>query len=301
MSSIVNAYIYREAIPLKKNIWQKTATAVLGATLIGGVFVEIPNAVTTTQAQAASQVPYSTYTSDLSGLKAALGKASPSIQGTMASQLKIDPKMAYTNSGIGSFGTYLDDLGQAMHERGIGNDDKAGYQADLNALVASYNVFKSRLSSGSQSQFDSLKTSIQSQIDSLDPNVWGAVDDLSTSLQGYAFALANSLVADYGQNYHGVAAKPSTATKKSYISKLSVKKTSSKKYVKTTGSVKLYKSANYARIHTYKGNAYAKLSSKHNFSKTVYAPKAKTVKVTVGHYSHGHFTSVTSTKTVHIK
>ncbi|MFC6253306.1 hypothetical protein ACFP1H_01645 [Secundilactobacillus hailunensis] len=290
---------------MTQNIWRKTATVILGATLVGGVFVEIPNAVTTTQAQAATKISYSTYTSDLSGLKAALGKASPVVQGEMASSLKIDPNMAYTDSGIGSFGTYLSNLGASMFNSVTNNDEDAkAFQADLNALVASYNVFKSRLSNGSQSQLESLKTGIQSQIKSynLDVYVWGQVDTLATSLSGYADALDNAMVDDYGSNYHGVTAEPKAkaSTKKSYISKLSIKKYSNKN-VKVTGTAKLYKSANYARINTYKGNKYTKLSSKHNFSKTVYAPKAKTVKVTVGHYSHGHFTSVTSTKTVHIK
>ncbi|GAX04433.1 hypothetical protein IWT140_02071 [Secundilactobacillus pentosiphilus] len=303
---------------MTKQVWKKAATVILGASLVGGVAVEIPSAVTTTQAQAAAQIPYSTYTSDLSGLKAALGKASPTVQGEMAGDLAIEPKDAYTDGDSATFGGYLDDLGSTISNGEDEDISQSDYQADLNCLAASFNVFKSRLSAGSQQQFESLNSSIQRQINAYnvnDDDSWEEADTLDDSLEDYADALSNSLVSDYGRNYDGVAAKPKAAVpvkpvapvqhktartaKKSYIYNLSVKK--SKKHVKTAGTAKLHKAANYARIHTYKGNAYAKLNSKHNFSKTVYAPKAKTVKVTVGHYSHGHFTSVTSTKTVHIK
>jgi len=286
---------------MTKNVWKKAATVVLGATLVGGVFVEIPNAVTTTQAQASSEIPYSQYQSDISGVKGALGKASTDVQGDVTNDFP-DPNDQDAYLENGSFDVYLNNLGFDIE---LDTDTKEQAIENLSALVATYNVFKNRLSVGEQSQLESMANKINGEIANYD----GIIADITVNLEGYADAL-DSAVLNYGNNFGGVASKPKTVTrkittrkapaKKSYISKLSVKKVS-KKYVKVTGSAKLYKSAKYVRVNTYKGNKYAKLSSKHNFSKSVYAPKAKTVKVTVGNYSHGHFSSVTSTKTVHVK
>lgn len=288
---------------MTRSVWEKAATVVLGASLVGGVFTQIPNALTTTQAQASTQISYAQYQSDISGVKGALGKASTDVQSDVTDDFP-DPndKQAYEEGG--SFDDYLNYLSGA-----VDGDTNTKEQAseNLSALVATYNVFKSRLTSGEQSQLDSMGSKINGEIavSTVDDGYY----DISQDLSGYADAL-DSAVLNYGNNFDGVASKPKTyvrktttrkaPTKKSYISKLSVKKVS-KKYVKVTGSAKLYKSAKYVRVNTYKGNKYAKLSSKHNFSKSVYAPKAKTVKVTVGNYSHGHFSSVTSTKTVHVK
>ena len=275
---------------MTKKGWKRAVTVILGATLVGGIIVETPNAVTTTQAQASKKIPYAQYQSDINGIKAALGKASTDVQSNVTGDFP-DPndKDAYMQNG--SFDNYLGNLSAAVD---YNTDTKEQASENLSALVATYNVFRNRLTSGEQSQLESMANKINGEIAvSTVDNGYG---DISDNLSGYADAL-NSAVLDYGNNYDSVANRPKA--KKSYISKLSVKK-SSKKNVKVTGIARLYRSANYARINTYKGNKYAKLSG-HNFSKTVYAPKAKTVKVTVGHYSHGHFTSVTKTKTAHIK
>lgn len=296
---------------MTKQVWKKTVTLILGALLVGGMI----NTLTTTQAHADVMIPYSTYQSDLSGIESALTKASSDVKGDTSVELPEDPKDAYDSSETDSFANYFYALADSM-DNVIDYSDPDTVQdrllkENLECLNDSYAIFRSRLTDGERIQLDAAAANINNAIGNEDE------DTVSDMEQSFGYSLGNA-VSDYGDNYDGVAtpvintnptpsstpvttAQPQAtpAPKKSYIFKLSA--TTSKKYVKVTGSAKLYKSANYARIHTYKGNKYTKLNSNHNFHKKIYAPKAKTVKVTVGHYSNGHFTSVTSTKTVHVK
>lgn len=295
---------------MTKQIWKKTVTLILGALLVGGMI----NTLTTTQAHADVMIPYSTYQSDLSGIESALTKASSDVKGDTSVELPEDPKDAYDSSETDSFANYFYALADSM-DNVIDYSDPDTVQdrllkENLECLNDSYAIFRSRLTDGERIQLDAAAANINNAIGNEDE------DTVSDMEQSFGYSLGNA-VSDYGDNYDGVAtpvintnptpsstpvttAQPQAtpAPKKSYIFKLSA--TTSKKYVKVTGSAKLYKSANYARIHTYKGNKYTKLNNNHNFHKKIYAPKAKTVKVTVGHYSNGHFTSVTSTKTVHV-
>lgn len=295
---------------MTKQVWKKTVTLILGALLVGGMI----NTLTTTQAHADVMIPYSTYQSDLSGIESALTKASSDVKGDTSVELPEDPKDAYDSSETDSFANYFYALADSM-DNVIDYSDPDTVQdrllkENLECLNDSYAIFRSRLTDGERIQLDAAAANINNAIGNEDE------DTVSDMEQSFGYSLGNA-VSDYGDNYDGVAtpvintnptpsstpvttAQPQAtpAPKKSYISKLTI--TTSKKYVKVTGSAKLYKSANYARIHTYKGNKYTKLNSNHNFHKKIYAPKAKTVKVTVGHYSNGHFTSVTSTKTVHV-
>ena len=122
---------------MTKNVWKKAATVVLGASLVGGVFLEAPNALTTTQAQASSKIPYSQFQSDLSGLKSALSKASTSVQSNAAGSIPTNTEYAYTNNdydrtnGEGITG-YLYDLSDKMDWAERSLSDK---QADLNWLL----------------------------------------------------------------------------------------------------------------------------------------------------------------------
>jgi len=271
---------------LTKTILKRAVAIILGASLASTAILEIPS-VTTTQAQAASKIPYSQYQSDLNGVNNALKIASAYVRGNVIKDLPTDPQAAYTDISFpdDSFYGYFNDFGSYA----AADTDE---QQSLNSFVASYKIFRSRLSHAYQIKLDSMISDVQDDID----NAYDVTEDFES-----LGATLGDAVADYSSHHDGVA-KPVTAnSKSSYISKLSVKRISSKKYVKIVGTVKLYKSANYARIKTYKGTKYTKLSSKHTFSKTVYAPKAKTVQVTVGHYSHGHFTSVTSAKTVYVR
>ncbi|WP_203650131.1 hypothetical protein [Secundilactobacillus yichangensis] len=295
---------------MTKQVWKKTVTLILGALLVGGMI----NTLTTTQAHADVMIPYSTYQSDLNGIESALTKASSDVKGDTSVELPEDPKDAYDSSETDSFANYFYALADSM-DNVIDYSDPDTVQdrllkENLECLNDSYAIFRSRLTDGERIQLDAAAANINNAIGNEDE------DTVSDMEQSFGYSLGNA-VSDYGDNYDGVAtpvintnptpsstpvttAQPQAtpAPKKSYIFKLSA--TTSKKYVKVTGSAKLYKSANYARIHTYKGNKYTKLNSNHNFHKKIYAPKAKTVKVTVGHYSNGHFTSVTSTKTVHV-
>ncbi|HBF74920.1 MAG TPA: hypothetical protein DDW71_06655 [Lactobacillus sp.] len=284
---------------MDKKVWKRVATVVLSASLVGGVFVEVPNALTTTQAQASTTRSYSQFKTDLSALKKAVSLGNSglkkSLNSTYFSNMEKNPLKSYDWNASPAFAAAVQTMmNQLQNDLDSNGRPTSAFKADFAAVTAFYNYLLPQLPREDQ---DSLSYDYRS------------IENAINTGKYYDHGIRDSIENNFGPAfYQGVTdITPSkitgmpASTKKSYISKLSVKKTSSKKYVKTTGSAKLYKSAKYVRVHTYKGNGYAKLSSKHNFSKTVYAPKAKTVKVTVGNYSHGHFTSVTSTKTVHIK
>lgn len=283
---------------MSKGFGKKAVTVMLGATLLGGVFVTVPSELTTTQAQAqaATRIPYSTYMKDINGIRAALGKAGSDAQSSVSNVMPdFANQYAYTENNWGSMLNYLGYLSDAVRYH---SDTKATASANYDCIVATYKVFKSRLTAGAQSQLESLASNIKQEIDASDGST--DFDDIASHEDGYV-DLLQSAVHEYGGNYDKIADKPKATAKKSTITKLAAKKTASKKYVKITGTAKLYKKANYAHIKTYKGYRYAKLSSKHTFSKTIYAPKAKTVKATVGYYANGHYTAVTAAKTARVK
>ncbi|WP_203649311.1 hypothetical protein [Secundilactobacillus yichangensis] len=288
---------------MSNNLKKGAITAMLSASILGGVFVAIPNPSTNTTAHAAAYIPYSQYASDVNGLKAALGKARPEIRSQVTSLLPSTHSYKYKNAYTSEYYGIYYYLGYLSAD--IGTDHaftKAGVQDDYDCMVASYNVFRNRLPKSVQGKLESSAHQIQHEIDAHDGGGLDYVDyyDIFSHEADYLLTLRDA-VSDYGGNYDGVASKPKAPSYKSHISKLSATKTASKKYVKVTGIAKLYKSANYANIKTYKGYRYVKLSSKHTFSKTIYAPKAKSVKVSVGYYSHDQYKPVTSTKTVYFK
>ncbi|GAX05043.1 hypothetical protein IWT25_00346 [Secundilactobacillus pentosiphilus] len=281
---------------MTKSVWKKAATVVLGASLVGGVLVELPNPLTTTQAQAATtSISYSDFKDDENAAKEAVKLGSPSVQKIVNSKffanMEKDPVSAYNVYKPYSFTAVMSALGNDGAKNYDSKGNLAGNSSkDWAAMQSLSDHFSGRFSSNTQA---GVQSAYQAVIDHNGKND----GEKDYGLAGYAIDFQDSFQTTF--DVKKITGMPAS-TKKSYISKLSVKKTS-KKYVKVTGSAKLYKSAKYARVHTYKGNKYTKLSSKHTFSKSVYAPKAKTVKVTVGNYSHGHFSSVTSTKTVHVK
>lgn len=172
---------------------------------------------------------------------------------------------------------------EQVHDDVAVKSDTSDYAKDWAGLTTLYNHFKTRFSKNEQRKLATL---------------------YAVALNGHSQSRYTNAYNFGMQLSHAIASLDSNGrlpVSKSAITKLSAKKTASKKYVKVTGTVKLYKTANYAHIKTYKGYRYAKLTSKHTFSKTIYAPKAKSVKVTVGHYSNGHYAAVTSAKSVRVK
>ncbi|MTV82208.1 hypothetical protein [Secundilactobacillus folii] len=303
---------------MSKVFGKKSVTVMLSAALLGGVFVTVPNALNVTEAQAdaKSSISYSQFLSDVAALKAAVQQASPKVQSQLNSayfsKLTSNPKKAYGDSApsfMAAFQTIVNDADKSLDSDG---NPTSTTNTDFNAITAIYEYFMPRLSTGDQDGvanggFDPGYIDVQSDIESQN-------GDAYIDLPIFAGDFEEDFYADVTpSNITGIPAAPASSkstkapsktkaktVKKSSISKLTAKK-SSKKYVKVTGHATLYKQARYARIKTYRGYKYAKLSSHHNFSKKIYAPKAKTVKVAVGNYSHGHFSYVTSTKTAHVK
>lgn len=175
------------------------------------------------------------------------------------------------------------------------------YQADLAAAQALYNHFVPTFKSDDQDSLEDPMDALSNPKRSDYIDAESAFEDFSDQFRnGFADLRINS-VTGKPKAAPKVVTKTNKSTKMSYISSLSVKRTASKKDIKVAGTAKLYAKANDAYIKTSKGYKYAKLSNKHSFKKTIYAPKATTVKVTVGNYSHGHFTPVTSAKTARVK
>lgn len=274
----------------------KTTTLLLSSALLGGVIISSSPALTTeVQAYNLEDAPisYQTFKTDENAVKKAVKNASPAVRQQINAdffkRMEQNPVNAYGYAISPYFSQIMQSMAShAISELGHNGQVTSAFKQDYNAMIAVYDQFKNRL--------DPLFQNVVNEY----------IDDANHQISSNK--VKSETINDiygYFDQYFGKNIRPTKITGvpkvKSSITKLAARKTASKKYVKVTGSAKLSKSANYAHIKTYKGYRYAKLSSKHNFNKTIYAPKAKTVKVTVGHYSNGHYTAVTATKTVHIK
>lgn len=306
---------------MKKTWINRAAMVMVGGTLFGAVATVLPSGTTGTSVTAHASVTVSQdmFTGDMAALTSAVNMASHDVQAEMGAsyfaELQNKPDYRF-ESLTPSFGDAINNFRRGV-EYAYAYDDnfdsylESSFAPDWAGLTTLYNHFKGRLASSEQAQLASMYNAVVNTSDPVEKTDNAA--DFGNELRDAVEVWGKDATVAKPVYTSTTTTKPATttqtttktttkkATKKSYINKLSAKKTHSKKYVKVTGSAKLYKSANYAHIKTYKGYRYAKLSKKHNFSKTIYAPKAKTVKVIVGHYAHGHFTAVTSAKSVHVK
>lgn len=278
------------------NLTKKTATVLLSTSLLAGVVVPVlPTFDTPAQAENLESAPisYTTFKADETAVKAAVKKASPAlrqqINAAFFKRVESKPVNAYGYAISPYFSQVMLAMGShAVSEIGNNGQTTTAFKQDYQAMVAVYNQFKGRL----DPQFQEVINEY--------------IDNANTQIKNnHVKAETISDISSYFDQYFGINIRPTKVTgipaTKSSITKLTAKKTASKKYVKVTGTAKLGKKANYAQIKTYKGTRYAKLSSKHHFSKTIYAPKAKKVSVSVGAYAHGHFSRITATKSVHVK
>jgi len=200
-----------------------------------------------------------------------------------------NPVKAYGSSISAYFSQVMHVLTtHAVSELGRKGQVTPAFKQDYRAMLAVYDQFKGRLDTDYQD-------AVNNDIDDADQQI--SENDVDPDSISY---LGDDFIQYFETNIRPtkITGIPSV---KSKIAKLTAKKTSSKKYIKVTGTVKLGKKANYAQIKTYKGTRYAKLKGSHRFNKKIYAPKAKRVSVTVGYYSRGHFSRVTPTKTVYVK
>ncbi|NLR31624.1 hypothetical protein [Levilactobacillus tujiorum] len=282
---------------MKLNWINKATTILLSSVLVGGVVTTtVPMFATQADAYSAynnedEPISYRVFKDDENSVKQIVKKASPKVK----QQLNAAFFKRMEKSPVNAYG-YGADFSEVMHVLGTHAVSELGrkgqvtsvFKQDYRAMVAVYDHFKGRLDTEYQSV-------VNDDIDAADQQISkNNVDPDSISD-----------IADYFIQYFETNIRPAKVTGipkvKSKITKLTAKKTASKKYVKVAGTVKLGKKANYARIKTYKGTRYAKLKGSHRFNKKIYAPKAKRVTATVGYYTHGHFSKVTAAKTVHVK
>ncbi|GAA3601995.1 hypothetical protein [Secundilactobacillus similis] len=280
-----------------KGTWTKATAVMLGTVLMGTAIVPAINQPMTAGTASVQAAERTSNKADFEAVKKALSESSTTTQNYIAKRVNyegngtITSSYALPNDSTGSMPYVINSIAYSSVYNAPLNDSGgvvlgSDFEQDWAAVTDLYHYFAPRFSSEDQAQLADMYAQVQNKT---------IQEGKTDAVQHFGLTLSTD-VFEYGAIvYH------TPATTKSTISKLSAKKTASKKYVKVTGTAKLTKSANYARIKTYKGYRYAKLSSKHTFSKTIYAPKAKTVKVTVGHYANGHYTAVTGTKTVRVK
>lgn len=273
----------------------KATTVLLSSVLLGGVVTTTMPALTTTaQAEYLADAPisYQMFKADEKAAKQAVKQASPAVKlqinGAFFKRMAAKPVNAYGGTMSAYFTQIMQSLSShAISELGRKGQATAAFKKDYHAMLVLYDQFKGRLEPIYQSEISDYLDDADQQISK------NKVDSGVISNFG-----------DYFEQYFRADIRPDKVTgvprAKSKITKLTAKKTASKKYVKVKGTVKLSKKANYAKIKTYKGTRYVKLKA-HKFSKKIYAPKAKRVSATVGHYAHGHFSRVTATKSVHVK
>ncbi|WP_341778914.1 hypothetical protein [Levilactobacillus sp. HBUAS70063] len=146
--------------------------------------------------------------------------------------------------------------------------------SDVTAQAMTYKVLTDKESKEyAQKQWDSMSASAKKE----------EYHDLKVA-QDPAVTDKNAPAYKYGQ-----------ALKKAYaykVSKLTAKKTKSNQYVKVSGTIKVNNKTNakkhkatWARITTYKGYKYVRLSKKGTFTKTIKAPKAKSTWAKAGYYA----------------
>lgn len=284
-----------------KEKWAKVVAAVLGMALVGTCVITAVNSnLIDGVVVNASAATTSSYKDDFNEVNKAYYATSTPTQNDISHWVNYngDGKIYSTYNqfddpnGVGSMPGVINRIGWAsMYYAPVDENNKivlgSDFDKDWAALTDLYHYFSPRFSSEDQATL---------------ANLYQAANDstIATGKKDAVIQFGQTLSNDVSQ-YGPIITTVKTKSSKSTISKLNVKKTASKKYVKVTGTAKLAKKANYARIKTYKGYRYAKLNSKHQFNKTIYAPKAKTVKVVVGNYVSGHFKAVTATKTVHVK
>ena len=219
------------------------------------------------------------------------------IDAELISELKNDPVGAYRNDDDRGFGFVTESLAyELLSTYTTGQMDGvsaeiAQFNKNYTGAKTMYNGFKSRLSGSDRAILAQDLTDVNQYATNSDD-----IEDKASAAKNFANDLTSAI-----NSYGHTVTKVASATSKSTITKLSAKKTATKKYVKITGKATLHQKANYARIKTYKGYRYAKLSQAGNFSKTIYAPKTKTVKVSAGYYANGHFSRVTANKTISVK
>lgn len=273
----------------------KATTILLSSVLLGGVVTTtIPTLTITAQAESLEEAPisYQTFKADEKVAKQAVKQASSGVKqqinGAFFKRMEKNPVNAYGRTMSAYFAQIMQAMAaHAVSELGRKGQVTPAFKKDYQGMLMIYNQFKGRFEPMYQDAISEYPDIADQQI-SKNKVDSGVISDFG----------------DYFEQYFSIDIRPYKVTGvprvKSKITKLTAKKTASKKYVKVKGTVDLGKKANYARIKTYKGNRYAKLKS-HKFSKKVYAPKAKKVSVAVGHYVHGHFSRVTPVKTVHVK
>ncbi|WP_125684508.1 hypothetical protein [Levilactobacillus yonginensis] len=279
---------------MKFNWINKATTILLSSILVGGVVITtVPTFMTQAQAYNNEDAPisYQVFKDDENSVKQIVKKASPKVQ----QQLNAAFFKRMEQKPVNAYGTYAH-FSDVMHvlathavsELGRNGQVTPAFKQDYQAMLAVYDQFKGRLDTDYQN-------AVNNDIDEADQQI--AENNVDADSIGY---LGDDFIQYFETNIRPdkVTGVPSVQSK---ITKLTAKKTSSKKYVKVSGTVKLGKKANYAQIKTYKGTRYAKLNGAHRFSQKLYAPKAKKVSATIGNYSHGHFSRVTATKSVHVK
>lgn len=286
----------------------KMTTVLVSSLLAVGSVVSVPAMSPITAEAKSKSISYHTFKGDLSALKSAVKYGSPQMKAKINSAFIVkmtkDPLNSYYSSSKPSFGVAMQAMAKIANSH-FNSDDRLTSQskADLVAINSLYKHFSGRFSVSHRNQLNEIYKDFQKTQASGDKSIRSQSKiELHNFASIFGSDMGSNVAVDHFTGFPGTTVKKPVKTSKATRLTVGTTKLTNEKYVKVTGQIKNVKSAqkaaNYARIQTNKGSSYAKLNSKHAFSKTVYAPKVKTIKVTIGHYSKGHFKVVMQTMSV---
>lgn len=250
-------------------------------------------------------IPFSQFDNDYSEMISVAAETNPDTNldshfiNVSCDAISKNPSIAYTNEDTG-FGSLLFDIGMDLQDAQPSPKDASdhAFEQDLTALKDANDYLNPRFSQTEQTKLAHLWNDVNTEVAEYSRNAriadYTGEENISANIAGrdYGVELSNALI-EWGRNIKVGAFDVNAIT-------LAKAKKTSKNYIKVTGYTELYIPSKYAKIVTYRGTRYAKLKN-YAFSKLIYAPKAKHVKITVGNYSHSKFTAVTPTKTISVK
>ncbi|WP_054701278.1 hypothetical protein [Secundilactobacillus odoratitofui] len=262
---------------MKQRFVTRTALMMVSGALLSATMPILPSHFDTTMtAQAATVIPYSTFTADFTALQTAVNMAGHKVQSEIGASfyadLKAEPEDAYSNY-LGSFSDAIETFRNDVYDDYDYDEDgdmylTTDFAPDWAALSSLYQQFKDRFSKAEQTQLASMYAAVvnEDDPDTITDNAYDFAQELSDAVVAWGadVTLAQPQSTDSqvtttktttktGSSTTNTNTKTVTTTaKKGTITQLKAHRTASKKSVKVTGTVKASKSANYARIKTYK-------------------------------------------------
>ncbi len=255
----------------------KMTTVLVSSLLAVGSVVSVPAMSPITAEAKSKSISYHTFKGDLSALKSAVKYGSPQMKAKINSAFIVkmtkDPLNSYYSSSKPSFGVAMQAMAKIANSH-FNSDDCLTSQskADLVAINSLYKHFSGRFSVSHRNQLNEIYKDFQKTQASGDKSIRSQSKiDFHNFASIFGSDMGSNVAVDHFTGFPGTTVKKPVKTSKATRLTVGTTKLTNEKYVKVTGQIKNVKSAqkaaNYARIQTNKGSSYAKLNSKHAFSK----------------------------------